>query len=178
MALITVRDDDVLVHSSSHADPEARFVKVHEIIIRYGATHVPSILCGDIQDFPGTIKYIKAEMALGRMAPQLHGWRHVDYGKMTDQEVDADLGRCVEWFNNTLGQPPSIFYTPWGADSPKLRALAEKHSMKLVGVDGTTVPSHIRRDPDKYLGRDVEIFIHWWQGVNRLENALRIVKNG
>jgi hypothetical protein len=50
--------------------------------------------------------------------------------------------------------------------------------MKLVGVDGTVIPHHIRKDPDKFRGQDVEIFIHWWQGVNRLQTALEIVTNG
>jgi peptidoglycan/xylan/chitin deacetylase (PgdA/CDA1 family) len=176
--MITVRDDDVLLPSSSHKDPFARFKLVHELIVEHGAHHIPTILCGEIQAFPEAVEYIKIETAAGNMTPELHGWLHSPYHQWSGEEVEADLKRCVEWFTPTFGHPPTRFYTPWGSNTPIIAEAAKKHGMILVDCTEVLPPTHVRRHPEKYRGhQDAELFIHWWEGINRLNTALGVLND-
>ena len=176
--MIRVRDYDVLLPSRGHADPEGRFREVHEMIISHKAHHVPAILCGEIQAFPDTIHYIKKEIKRGNLTPELHGWKHINYGNLSEADIRKNLGYCLEWFIATFEQRPSIFYTPWGANSLLIQRVAAEYDLQMVDCSSIITPRTIQKSPEKYRGnQDIEIFIHWWEGINRLNGALKILNN-
>lgn len=173
---ITVRDDDVLFPTNSHSDPSSRFIKVHSIIASSGAHHVPAIVCNPIQQYPEIIEFIKQEMDKGTMTPQLHGWDHVDYAIFSPYELELNFEQCLEWFNSTLGIVPSIFYTPWGGNSTEIEQAANNFGMELIDCSSVVSPRNVERNIRIYNNHtDIELFIHWWEGVGRLENALRLL---
>ncbi len=174
--MIRVRDDDVLVNHSTCDTPELRFRLIHEKIVAHGAHHVPTILCGPIQTFPGTIRYLLEEMDKGTVTPELHGWDHVNYENFTVAELEADLARCVDWFNETFDSPPRVFYPPWGSITPDITAAAKLYGMKAIGTSDVLQPRTVVKSPNVHRGKqDAELFIHWWAGDRKLEPALNIL---
>lgn len=156
-----------------------RFKRVHELICRSPRfKHVPAIVTEEIEAFPEAVAYIKSETLAGRMTPQLHGLRHIDYGKLPQAEVVEHLIESRRWFSGVLGYHPSIWYTPWGANQPHLHAAAV--SLGMEAVDCSTsfklkgrygVPQLMRdgKKLDYFAGK--AIIIHWWNAldVERLE---------
>lgn len=184
---IRVRDDDVLLPSSSTDDPFGKFSKVHRWICEVPdhVMHVPTILVTEIQQFPQAIEYIRTETAEGRMEPQLHGLEHIDYGKLDYQEVCNHLNICRDWMINNLGVNPTRFMTPWGASQPHLHAAAAacdyelvdcSRIHKLAGRNGVVDRLRSGESPD-YLEND-EIFLHWWESGLRLKRVLETIKHG
>lgn len=173
--MIYVRDDDVMVASSSHKDPVGRFRGVHDTIVKAGAMHRPSILIAEIQQFPDAIEFIKLETQAGRMQPQFHGLRHIDYGKLTSDQIKdhIQIGQLV--FMKWGLDPFTRFYTPWGASSDTIMLACADENVLMVDCDTDYYPAtNVRRDPDasykKY--KDKEIMIHWWEGMGKLVDAL------
>lgn len=178
---IYVRDDDVLLPSRVYADPLGQFVKVHELCEKYGAMHRPAILCGEIMKYPTAIEYIRHKIRDGSMEPQLHGWYHVDYAKMTELELRNDLTKCAGWMQDYFWRTPTIWYTPWGGNTPLLTSIAASLGMQLVDC---SVARHFeihkiksREQYDTIPVGDLprELFIHWWADLNLLETKLRLL---
>jgi len=161
---IYVRDDDFLIPSSAFADPLARFKEVHDLICQDSKfLHVPAVLCGEIDKFPGALEFLQTETKEGRMFPEVHGWNHVDYGTMTYDEAVQNLTRCMEWFDTNLCLVPKLFYTPWAGESELLTSAAESVGLKAVGGKRNFI------EPHKYLNElyplvdGVTIAMHWWK---------------
>jgi hypothetical protein len=173
MSNIRVRDDDVLVHSRGHADSGARFKKVHELICKYGALHVPTILVTEIQDFPDAIDFIEAETKAGRMEPQWHGYTHVDYAKKERYEIHRDIVESQTLFMEMFGVNFTKFYTPWGANADHIKDECDMAGIELIDCSNMIYCSKINHDPSLFKGRDIEIAIHWWEGMGRLETAFK-----
>ena len=176
--MVRVRDDDVLMLNTPDPEADAKFRTIHEMIVSNGAHHVPAILCGPIQEFPDTIRYLLEEMDKGTVTPELHGWDHVSYEELTVTELEANLGQCVEWFNENLGVAPKIFYPPWGGVNPEIIAAAKLYGMKAIGTEGIIRPRAVMKSPNVYRGQqDTELFIHWWAGNEKLVPALKILND-
>src|SRR5262245_43134621 len=138
--MLRIRDDDILVRSSSWSDPVARFKQIHEWIRPHvgQVIHVPAILVSEIQEFPDCIEYIKENVANGTMETQIHGYQHIEYSRLglpfdrlpargavdytifSQEELHAHfqavrlhLAEAKEWVVNTFECNPSIWYTPW-----------------------------------------------------------------
>ena len=179
--MIRVRDDDVILPSSGHPDPFARLVRVHDIIAGSGALHVPAILCGEIRHFPGAVEYVRQKTLEGEMEPQIHGWGHFPYHDYTEDRIVKHLVLCLDWFASELNVVPSKFYTPWGGNGPQMQAAVKRVGLELVDCSEIVVCRHIQRAPEKWRGfahkseEDLELFIHWWEGMNRLIGALGIL---
>jgi len=174
--MISVRDDDVLLKSSGHTDPLARFKAVHSTIVNGAAFHVPGILCGEISQFTGAVEFIDDRIKAGEMSPQIHGWKHSEYHKYTERAILEDLHKCVDFFDKSWHLVPTKFFTPWGGDSPELRAACHSMSLELVDCSAIIPPRTVQRNFNHYRGaKNVELFIHWWEGMGRLEDALRIL---
>jgi peptidoglycan/xylan/chitin deacetylase (PgdA/CDA1 family) len=177
--MIYIRDDDVMVDSSSHDDVVGRFRGVHSIIVKAGAMHRPGILIAEIQRFPEAIEFVKLETAAGRMEPQFHGLRHVDYGKLTHDQIRDHL-QIGQMVFELWGLPRfTRFYTPWGASADFIQQACEAEDVVMVDCDKDYHPAtNVRRDPDasyeKYKGK--EIMIHWWEGLGKLTDALEKTK--
>ena len=181
--MIYVRDDDVLLPSRQWPDPLARFKEVHEMICSYDfTTHVPALLTSDLDNIPEAIQYIRMETNRGRMQPQLHGVKHIDYANLTPEEILQDYRKAQDWFLDHIGIPFSKHYTPWGAGADErgkhIGPTAAHAGIIMVTCANLLEPEHILDDKDfnreKYDGR--EIFIHWWAGIGKLQRALDRLK--
>ena len=93
--MIRVRDDDVLLPSSSYGCELGRLKQIHEWICEVPdkMIHVPTILVLEIQEFPEAIEWVRQETAEGRMLPEIHPLSHKDYASLTEKQIQAELGR-------------------------------------------------------------------------------------
>ena len=175
MSNIIIRNDDVLLSSTAYYENSfARFKRVHELTqLSSRLVHVPALVTREIQAFPEAIEYIQAETKAQRMAPQLHGLLHVDYGKLSRLVIIAHLEESIEWFITTLGYSPTIWYTPWGANQPHLHEAAEilnlnavdcSNTIKLKGRYGVTQALKDGRPLSFFYDR--EIIMHWWNDLD------------
>jgi hypothetical protein len=169
---VRVRDDDVLIHSSKH-DPVYRFKKVHEIIVNGGGLHVPAILITEIQDFPEAIEFIGVETQAGRMEPQWHGWEHVDYAYKTEEEIVSDIIMSQIQFRAWFDCEFTKFYTPWGASAAHIKKACDRLNVEMIDCSDLIRCVHINRKLKEFDRNNLEIMIHWWEGVRRLRNAFR-----
>jgi hypothetical protein len=174
--MIRVRDDDILVHSSSGHNPVERFKKVHDIIVAGGALHVPAILTLQIQKFEPAIQFIKEETDIGRMEPQWHGWDHLDYKDIKYDQICWDIAKSQILFVKWFGVRFTKFYTPWGANADHIKKACEDHGIEMVDCTDLIRPVHVKREPEKFRGKEVEIMVHWWEGINRLKDALALLR--
>lgn len=189
--MIYIRDDDILVSSSSWKNPFGRFKQIHEWTLQSEKVlHVPAILVTEIQQFPQAVEYIKEETKTGNMKPQLHGLKHVDPGKQKFKEIREDLKIAKEWMVGVLGVRPTIWYTPWGAGEARgqeyiweaanlenLEMRSCKNVFKLNGRYGVAQLLREGHDPIKLLdGKD--IIFHWWERGNRLNRVIKSIEKG
>lgn len=192
--MIRVRDDDVLIGSSSHPDPLDKFKKVHKLICESNRLiHIPAILVNHnistgspgVVDFPGAVEFIQEETDDGRMLPEVHGWEHVDYAKLSFKRVVDDLERCQDFIWMHFGRIPTKWYTPWGANASHLWEAAEQVNLELVdcskinklqGRYGVVKRLSDGENIDYLEGN--EIFMHWWQGGSHLRRVIEVLKCG
>lgn len=184
--MIYIRDDDVLLRSNGFNDPVLRLEQIHSWILESPRLmHVPTILCSEIKSFPNAIKFIKEETIAGRMLPQLHGWEHIDYGKLHYAAVIDHLERSKHWMIDNLNVCPTRWYTPWGASATHLHTAANDCGLKLIDTSGIIVlegPNGVLATLKKGVPIDYldgkEIFMHWWTRGLRLWRLALIAKHG
>jgi len=182
--MIYIRDDDVLVRSSGYSDPVAQFKGVHQIIARQSKVlHVPTILVTEIQEFPDCIDYIWEETCAGRMRPEIHGFKHIDYGKLPPAEIREHLLRCMDFILHQFHYLPTKFYTPWGASTQDIRDVCKGLNLEMVdgssrnklrGKSGAWQMIQDGYDLNEvWKGQDIHI--HWWEDTERLEKVLELL---
>lgn len=191
--MIFIRDDDVLLKRKAHKDAEAEFWNVHNIIEKYGYMHCPAILCRDLEEFPETIKLIKKKTAEGYMRPELHGSSHIDYAKLSHDELIVDYAYCQQWFMRNLETTFTKHFTPWGAGgrrkdgTPMINGRLIAPTAASLGIVIKDMykpidPRHIIADKDLHADELVRkyssktLFIHWWYSPEFLDEALGIMK--
>lgn len=193
---IRVRDDDVLVHSRSFKGQEfGRFKGFHNLVMidPVHFEHVLAVLVTEIQDFPECIEFIKAETAAGRMKPEVHGLHHIDYAKLSYQQVVSELSQSRDWIQTTLAYTPTLWYSPWGAGADARGAFladaAKDAGLTLVTCVGMIQPSQLVTDVravkagemtpayllSKWEGK--EILRHWWEGSGALMESVQFFKD-
>jgi peptidoglycan/xylan/chitin deacetylase (PgdA/CDA1 family) len=185
--MIYLRDDDVLVGSSGHEDSFKKFQQVHRWICETDKLlHIPAILVTEIQAYPECIAYIKEETRKGRMSPEIHGYKHIDYGKLSYDEVVDHLRRCKNFIGEQFDITAKTWYTPWGANSPTLQQASAECGLilvdcsnlnKLNGRYGVIQEAKEGKNIAKLFDKK-EIFYHWWQGGLRLKRMVEILKHG
>lgn len=184
--MIYVRDDDVLVGSSSHPDPLKHFKTVHNWICETDKLlHVPTILVTEIQQFPEAIEYVREETAAGRMRPEIHGFQHIDYAKLSKEEIEDHLKRCYQFMYEKLGCVPNRFYTPWGANAPHIKEAANNLGLQLIDCSNLNklqgrygIVQRLRDGEDPKFLEEQEIFFHWWEGGLRIKRVIEVLKHG
>ena len=189
--MIRIRDDDVLVPSSSWKDELGRLKQIHEWLCEIPDTfiHVPTILVLDIQEFPECIEWIGQETKEGRMLPEIHGLSHKDYASMTEKEIVADLNVSRDWINYRFGHEATKLYTPWGAGADErgahIRPAAASTGIELVTCENLTELTGRYGVIQQLMdGRSIdylnggEIFMHWWTGGSRLKRVVEVAKHG
>ena len=193
---IRVRDDDVLIGSSSYDDPLKKFKSVHELICQSDKLmHVPAILLHHvIKDgtpgiigIPSAVEYVREQTQAGRMKPEIHGLEHVDYGKLDKTTVIEHLKICQEFLWKEFDIKSTRWMTPWGASQPHLHEAASIVGLKLVDcsrVKWTKLAGRHGVVQQLREGRDIsymeggEIFMHWWEGGLRLNRVVEVLKHG
>lgn len=192
---IRIRDDDVLVHSTSFPGRAfQRFKGFHNTVMidPVHFEHVVAILVTEIQEFPECIEFVKAETAAGRMRPEVHGFRHVDYAKLPYNQVVEELRRCRSFIADRLGHTPTIWYSPWGAGADSKGAFLHEAAMEaglsLVTCANMITPGELVKDVrlaknggmtnqqllDRWEGK--EILRHWWEGTGALQESITYFK--
>ena len=191
--MIYVRNDDVLIHSSSWTRPLMRMQQIHEWIQdvkNWPVMHRPGILTTEIQEHPECIEWIKEETLQRRMDPQLHGVEHVDYGKFTYDGLIEQLKIGKGWMEDNLTVTPTLWYTPWGAGEAvgqewmwkaaaqvDLQLVSCAKINKLNGRYGMVQIAKEGHDLRKFL-HEKEIFMHWWERGERLQRVLKAIDAG
>ena len=193
--MIYIRDDDVLIDSSSFEDPFKHFRKVHKWICEAPdkILHVPAILMYNviknkdqgIIGFPDAMKFIKEETAAGRMRPEIHGYEHKDYKLLSVERIITELEVCKEFMWCSFDVEATKWYTPWGANAPHLYDAAKEVDLELIDCSKINklagrygVVQNFREGilPEYY--EESEIFFHWWEGGLRLKRAIEVIKHG
>lgn len=184
--LIRVRTDDVLVHSEPMKGREFQKWRKHHQWVIEGPSyfyHTAAILCKDIQDFPEAIEYIKKEVAEGRLGLDLHGWEHIDYGRLEREEIGLHLEQSFEFFLKTFNCLPYRWATPWGANSENIRKAARQYSLIVEGVrdpvvdQGVAVSMVQQADSiDPMIGK--VIMVHWFERGLKLLRIVQTAKYG
>ena len=180
--MIYIRDDDVLVPSKSTVHPFEKFRKFHSWLCESPRLlHIPTILVTEIQQFPEAVEFVRAESAEGRMKPQLHGYQHIDYGKLAKEEIREHLERSLEWWEGNIGGPCfDKWYTPWGANSVTIREAADEFKLQIVDCSQLILLEKALAQMKKRGGPAIvngyeerELFWHWWQqGLRPLRLAM------
>ena len=192
---IRIRDDDVLVTSSSFRGKEfERFRGFHNMVKEEPKhfVHVLAILATEIQEFPECIDYIREETALGNMYPEVHGLHHIDYAGLSYAEVVRQLTEAKAFVTRTFAYTPTVWYSPWGAGADlrgsHLRPAALEAGLNLVTCVGMIQPSklvhEIRDLPDTPEAKAAlikawegkEILRHWWEGSGALMESIQFFK--
>lgn len=186
--MIYIRDDDVLVNSSAYTDkrktPLERFKQIHRWICDTPKLlHVPTLVVGPLLSNPEAIAFIKEEAQCGRMLPQVHGYEHIDYGKLSKEEVIEDLKKCQEFIWKNFDIIATKWYPPWGANAPHLYAAAAARKLELIDCSSINTPGSVIQRV--YNGEDIEmfmdekeVFVHWWERGMRLKRIVEILKHG
>jgi len=185
--MIMVRDDDVLMPSSSHPDPLKHFKTVHSWICETDKLlHVPAIVVRPFAEIEGAVAFVKEETAAGRMRPQIHGFEHIDYARLSKEEVKDHLHRCKDFLYTDLNVNATKWFTPWGASAPHLHEAAAECELELVdcskinkmnGRYGLIELAKQGTDIEKFM-HEKEIFFHWWEGGLRIKRVIEIIKHG
>lgn len=186
MKLIRIRTDDVLVHSDAMAGAEfEKWRKHHHWVLEAPEYfyHVAAILCKDIQAFPVAIEYIKQEVAEGRLGLDLHGWEHIDYAKLTKEQIEEHLEQSFEFFLKTFNFLPTRWATPWGAISDSIQKAARKYSLIVEGVTPPVIDQsqavsvvHAANSITPLLGG--VIMVHWFERGLKLWRIIQTAKYG
>jgi len=186
MKLIRIRTDDVLVASDAMKGVEfQKWRKHHQWVLEAPEYfyHVAAILCQDIQNFPEAVEYIRQEVAEGRLGLDLHGWEHIDYAKLSQEEIEPHLEQSFEFFLKTFNCLPLRWATPWGANSKSIQKAARKYSLSVEGVTDPVIDQGQaaqiacqanRIDP--LLGK--VIMVHFWERGLKLFRIIQCAKLG
>lgn len=107
-----------------------------------------------------------------------HTWNHKSLGKLTDEQVCAELGKSIEWIRG-LGFEPRHLALPYGV-MPRNRALLKSfkyngktygfQSVALAGAGPALAPTDERLDPmrlPRIQGMDRDLGIRYWLEMER-----------
>ena len=188
--MIRVRDDDVLLSSSSYDDELGRLKQIHDWICEVPdwMIHVPAILVTEIQQFPEAIEWVRQETLEGRMLPEIHGFEHINYAELEYDTIVNQLEYCRGWIRRKFDYEPTRWYTPWGAGEDEagahLRPAAEAVGLTMVTCKNINMNGRYGVVQELMDGRDLsyldnqEIFMHWWEGGARLKRIVEVAKHG
>jgi peptidoglycan/xylan/chitin deacetylase (PgdA/CDA1 family) len=127
--------------------------------------------------FPSTVDRIKHDAIDGIIKPAIHGWEHIDYNALSDKDVREHLSNCISWFRDYLWYTPTLWCTPWGADSPKLREIAGEFGLTVEGTAGWVEPGEWLQHARE--GRlDPRLMWHWWERGQKLLKVVEVIKAG
>lgn len=177
-----IRIDDVLTTSSQWSGrrgPEQRCSQVIRWLsdddINPKIVLMPTIVVSDIQNFPQTIETLRHLGFSGKVNLQLHGYEHIDYNAQPEKLIKEHIEKSLQWFKDTLWTEPTIWATPWGADSEKLRSICNEYNLVLDGVKDYLDPGgwiKAAKINFREAHQNLNIMDHWWcRGLKLLRVA-------
>jgi peptidoglycan/xylan/chitin deacetylase (PgdA/CDA1 family) len=187
--MIRIRIDDVMCESSEgkYKSPEKatnKFKSIHEWTQRSEAlSHVPAIIVSEMERYPEATEFIKEKTALGEMSPQVHGWEHINYEELSEEEISKHINMCLEWFSDVLNYQPTIWITPWGSTgSPEMKSVAKKLYLTIEDTRFCLDPSKAVAACKKFNTPNFlhgqTIMEHWWRRGLHLLRVAEIVRHG
>lgn len=180
--MLRIRIDDVLTENSScRKDPEKRFAQICRWLEQTDKIqHVPTILVRGIQKYPATVEALYQKVQEGRVFPELHGWDHIDYNNLDDTEVARHLFKSVDWFEKTLKFKPTVWATPWGAESERLSKIGRSFGLTVEGVKDCWTPGDWLREAKKLdtPPTNLTVMEHWWVSGLKLLRISAVVQAG
>jgi len=168
--MIRVRDDDVFIRPSF-----GKFKETHETILDFpNAIHVAGIICDSPWE-PEVLEYIRHETVRKKIEIQLHGWQHIDYAKLTKDEMRGHMKMSFEWLHDHFWVKPTIWYTPWGAHTPVMDEVAAEFNLALVDCSNILQTNKMLEAlRSKHRGAYIkgfrehgEVLIHYWESKTR-----------
>jgi peptidoglycan/xylan/chitin deacetylase (PgdA/CDA1 family) len=113
-----------------------KFRKHHQWCLEARELFYPTaaILCTEIQQFPEAVDYVRSELDEGRLMIDLHGWEHIDYSPLTQEEIEEHLEKSFEYLLKTFNCLPIRWATPWGSNSEPIQQACRKFSLSWEGV--------------------------------------------
>jgi peptidoglycan/xylan/chitin deacetylase (PgdA/CDA1 family) len=64
-----------------------------------------------------------------------HGWTHRCFLDMSIREIESDLSRCLDWFEENLGYKPDFIAYPFGRCDRRRALAVEAHFKNALAVD-------------------------------------------
>lgn len=164
---LRIRDDDIGLPGTDID----KLKKVHETLCSVsGLIHIPTIIgCGLDKELN---KFLREEYEEGRLIPEVHGWEHIDYGKLPAKEIEKHLKLTIEAVTEATGYTPTKFYTPWGANTPEIQRAATGARLEVVDCSdihqlrkmGPALRSRHYEEYCKSYKDHGELMIHFWEG--------------
>lgn len=182
MEPIRIVTDDVFVRTPKWTDPDMVFRKVHSDIVQMPNTiHVPSILVEETIPWQNMVQFIRTETKYSRMEPQIHGLRHMDYSKCSEDVIREHIDYCVEFLTFKFHKIPTIWYPPWGLSNSTLEKIAEEFYLEIRIPDPEWDIEKVYKNlkEKKIELKDLygkEITVKWWKRDESLREALTYVK--
>jgi peptidoglycan/xylan/chitin deacetylase (PgdA/CDA1 family) len=175
--------DDVLVHSEPMKDLEfQKFRKHHQWCLEAPKLFYPiaAVLCKEIQDFPDAIAYIRSQLDEHKLFVDLHGWEHIDYTKLTQEQVEEHLEKSFDFMLNTFNCLPIRWAPPWGGISEAMQQACRKYSLTLEGVTNPVIDqgdavAMVKKHGTIECLQGKIIMVHWFERGLKL---YRIIKTG
>jgi peptidoglycan/xylan/chitin deacetylase (PgdA/CDA1 family) len=159
-----------------------KFRKHHQWCLEAPHLFYPTaaILCSEIQQFPEAVEYVRTELDAGRLYVDLHGWEHINYGELTQEQIEEHLEKSFEYMLKTFGCLPIRWATPWGADSPAIQQACRKFGLYWEGVTHPVIDQGLAMSKVKETGtteclQGRVVMVHWFERGLKL---YRIVQTG
>lgn len=186
MSIIRVRFDDVLVQSKPMKGQEfQKFKKHHKWCLEATEVFYPTaaVLCSEIQQFPEAVEYIRSELDEGRLYIDLHGWEHIDYAKLTQDEIEEHLEKSFDYLLKTFRCLPVRWATPWGANSEAIQNACRKYCIAWEGVENPVIDqaaavARVRNTKTVESLRGLVVMVHWFERGLKLYRIVQAAKYG
>ncbi len=177
--MIKIRIDDVMCESDAWTKErsEHRFKTIHEWIAATNGVviHVPTIICKDIQNFPKTIEFIKEQTSMFKMFPEIHGWEHINYDELEEEDIYKHLLMCLTFFEREFNIVPTIWALPWGGEGNEaVQSAANKAGLTIESAAHVIAPSEALHRLQTEKIDQLNIMTHWWSKGNDIRRICEI----
>jgi len=119
----------------------------------------------------------------GRLFVDLHGWEHIDYTKLSQEEIEEHLEKSFDYMLDTFGCLPVRWATPWGATSDAILAACRKYCIAWEGVTHPVIDQGEAAKIVKETGtieclQNRVIMVHWFERGLKLYRIAQTAKYG
>lgn len=157
------RDDDI-----SKFTDLTTIMKIQELFDRHKKIHTVTVLMEGLWESRGVWEWL---MTTPNLNIALHGWKHINYDKLTVLQIVDDILGCLSYWKTNVErcgykvESLKVFYPPWNS-------LSEHKASEVSTILGIKVDTRTR------ISSPTEIYdFHWWDHIggrdlNKLEEAL------